>query len=216
MTTREEAQTIMASKPTIAPGAVSRRIASPLLLLAAGIATVGLSAAAKAQPPEPSVAYAGPMEKRGSERARYQRLILDLAHIWADCDAALMRRTLSADVDFSYPGRRLIGIDAALADLAEFCKVATERSIYFPKDAFYIDPHNGRIAAEVQFRVTQAGQKQVVNDVWIATVRNGRIAVIKEYLDGRVRHLQAEGVLTYGEDAPFLTPWPPRVVPAPK
>lgn len=206
----------MSSKPTIVRGAVSRRIASPLLLLAAGIATLGVSVAAKAQPPQPSVTYAGAIEKRGTERARYQQLILDLAHIWADCDAALMRRTLSVDVDFSYPGRRIIGIDAALADLAEFCKVATDRSIYFPKDAFYIDPRNGRIAAEVQFRVTQNGQKQVVNDVWIATIRDGKIAVIKEYLDGRVRHMQAEGILTYGEDAPFLTPWPPRVEPAPK
>jgi ketosteroid isomerase-like protein len=163
-----------------------------------------------------TVVYAGMRETAGSERAKYQRLILDLAHIWADCDADLMRRTFSAQVDFSYPGRRLIGIDAALADLEGFCKVATDRSIYFPKDAFYIDTRNGRVAAEVQFRVTQNGQKQVVNDVWIATIKKGRITVIKEYLDGRVRLLQAEGVLTYGEDAPFLTPWPPRVEPPKK
>ncbi|MCW2370506.1 nuclear transport factor 2 family protein [Sphingobium sp. B11D3D] len=160
---------------------------------------------------KPSVIYTGKMEARGTTRAQYQRLILDLAHVWADCDADLMRRILTDDVDFSYPGRRLIGRDAALADLEGFCKVATDRSIYFPADAFYIDVRNGRVAAEVQFRVTQNGEKQVVNDVWIATVREGRIAIIKEYLDGRVRLLQAEGKLTYGEDAPFLTPWPPRV-----
>lgn len=164
----------------------------------------------------PTVIYTGPVEKRGSQRAAYQQLMLDIAHIWADCDAALMRRTFTANVDFSYPGRRLIGIDAALADLDGFCKVATDRSIYFPKDAFYIDTRNGRIAAEVQFRVTQNGEKQVVNDVWIATVRDGQVSVIKEYLDGRVRLLQAEGKLTYGEDAPFLTPWPPRVEPVPR
>ena len=174
-------------------------------------ASVSDQAAAK-----PTVIYTGTMEKRGSLRGQYQQLMLNIAHIWADCDVDLMRRTLSADVDFSYPGRRLIGIDAALADLDGFCKVATDRSIYFPKDAFYIDTRNGRIAAEVQFRVTQNGEKQVVNDVWIATVRDGRISVIKEYLDGRVRLLQAEGKLTYGEDAPFLTPWPPRVEPAPQ
>lgn len=160
-----------------------------------------------------TVIYKGYREPAGSSRAVYQKLILDLAAIWANCDADLMRRTLSSNVDFSYPGRRLIGIDAALADLQGFCAVATERSIYFPEQAFYIDTRNHRIAAEVQFRVTQGGQKQVVNDVWIATIDKGRITVIKEYLDGRVRHLQAEGVLTYGEDAPFLTPWPPRVEP---
>lgn len=172
---------------------------------------IGEQAAAK-----PTVIYTGTIEKRGSLRGQYQQLMLNIAHIWADCDVEMMRRTLTADVDFSYPGRRLIGIDAALADLDGFCKVATDRSIYFPKDAFYIDTRNGRIAAEVQFRVTQNGEKQVVNDVWIATVRDGQISVIKEYLDGRVRLLQAEGKLTYGEDAPFLTPWPPRVEPAPK
>jgi hypothetical protein len=34
--------------------------------------------------------------------------------------------------------------------------------------------------------------------------------VLKEYLDGRVRDLQAAGVLTYDWDAEFLTPWPER------
>lgn len=159
--------------------------------------------------PPAAVRYAGRMDAAGP-RAGYQRLMLDLAAVWATCDERLMRRTLTADVDFAYPGRRLVGIDAVAADLAAFCAVATERSIYFPADAFYVDVANRRVAAEVQFRVTQAGRRQVVNDVWIATIRDGRIAVIKEYLDGRVRQLQADGTLTYGEDAPFLTPWPPR------
>lgn len=184
-------------------------------LLATAIAAASLhsvpAVAAEKTAAEPSVIYTGKLEKRGSERAKYQRLIIDLAHVWADCDADVMRRTLTSDVDFSYPGRRIIGLDAALADLEAFCQVATDRSIYFPADGFYIDTRNKRVAAEVQFRVTQNGHKQVVNDVWIATVRDGKISIIKEYLDGRVKNLQAEGVLTYGEDAPFLTPWPPRV-----
>lgn len=179
--------------------------------------TLGLVAAISVAPassqaaaPPASVVYAGPKERPGSSRAAYQRLVLDLAAVWATCDEALMRRTLSADVDFSYPGRRLKGIEAAVADLKAFCAVATDRSLYFPADAFYIDAVRGRVAAEVQFRVTQGGQRQVVNDVWIVTVRAGRVAVVKEYLDGRVRLLEEDGTLTYGEDAPFLTPWPPR------
>lgn len=189
-----------------------RRHMLPATIAVFAFAVASCAPPASAGPPPPGVAvrYDGPLEWAGSTRGRYQALILDLAAVWASCDKDLMRRTLSADVDFSYPGRRIHGIDTALEDLAGFCAVATDRSIYFPKDAFYIDPANGRIAAEVQFRVTQNGQKQVVNDVWVATVRNGRIAVIKEYLDGRVRHLQADGTLTYGEDAEFLTPWPPR------
>jgi ketosteroid isomerase-like protein len=195
---------------------MSAQAAKALFTIGALLLSSASGAAQKPEVAKQTVFYAGPIEAHGTTRATYQQLILSLAHIWADCDADLMRRTFSPDVDFSYPGRRMSGIDATLADLDGFCKVATDRSIYFPKDAFYIDTRTGRIAAEVQFRVTRNGQKQVVNDVWIATVRNGRIAVIKEYLDGRVRHLQADGTLTYGEDAPFLTPWPPRVDPAPK
>ncbi|MEH3106933.1 MAG: nuclear transport factor 2 family protein [Sphingomonas fennica] len=171
---------------------------------------LAMLAAAPAAALPPGVVYDGPMERAGSVRGRYQRLVLDLAGVWAGCDAGLMRRTLSPDVDFSYPGRRVRGIEAALADLAAFCAVATDRSVYFPKDAFYIDEKAGRIAAEVQFRTTEKGERQVVNDVWIATVKDGRIAIIKEYLDGRVRRLQAEGVLGYDEGAAFLTPWPAK------
>ena len=155
----------------------SAKLASVAVALAA-LASFPAHATTTQAAAKPTVIYTGPVEKRGSLRAKYQQLMLNIAHIWADCDADIMRRTLTADVDFSYPGRRLIGIDAALADLDGFCKVATDRSIYFPKDAFYIDTRNGRIAAEVQFRVTQNGEKQVVNDVWIATVRDGRISVI--------------------------------------
>lgn len=163
------------------------------------------------------VTFAGRLERPGTVRAAYQRRMFDMAAVWAGCDPALMRRTLSADIDFSYPTNRVIGIEAAVADLTAFCKVARDRSIYFPADAFYIDVRNRRIAAEVQFRVTQDGRRQVVNDVWIATIdRDGRIAVLKEYLDGRVRHLQADGVLSYGADAAFLTPWPPRADPPPR
>jgi len=171
--------------------------------------------AAGAQTPRPGVTFSGKIEPPHSTRGRYQGLILDLAAIWANCDEPLMRKIFARDVDFSYPTNRVIGIEAAVADLAAFCKVATDRSIYFPADAFYIDTRNHRIAAEVQFRITQDGAKQVVNDVWIATIKRGRIAIIKEYMDGRVKTLQAQGVLTYGEDAPFLTPWPPEANPPP-
>ena len=68
----------------------------------------------------------------------------------------------------------------------------------------------GRVAAELQFRTVQRGNRQVVNDVWVATVEGGRIAVIKEDLDGRVKDLQALGVLTLEESPAFLTPWPSR------
>jgi hypothetical protein len=62
----------------------------------------------------------------------------------------------------------------------------------------------------LQFRTFQRGIRQVVNDVWVATITDGKITVIKEYLDGRVKDLQALGVLELEESPEFMTPWPPR------
>ena len=180
-----------------------------------GFCAVLSTASASATEVRPGVTFAGKLEPASGERGRYQRLILDLAAVWTGCDAGLMRRILGPNVDFSYPTNRIVGLEAVVADLESFCRVATERSIYLPVDAFYIDTVNHRVAAEVQFRVTQNGAPQVVNDVWVATIHDGRIVIIKEYLDGRVKALQAQGVLTYGRDAPFLTPWPPKTDLAP-
>ncbi len=190
--------------------------------LAAGFTALNLVACASAPKPavtalpRPNVAYSGPLEPAGTSRAQLQNLILDLASAWANCDADLMAATLASDVDFSYPTTRIKGRAGALENLRGFCAEASQVSLFFPQDAFYIDARHGRVAAELQFRATVKGQRQVVNDVWIATVRAGKIVVIKEYLDGRVRHLQAQGVLSLEEGAPFLTPWPPALKPLPQ
>jgi ketosteroid isomerase-like protein len=178
------------------------------LLLVAGLLLA--AAAPRAAELPAGVAFEGVLEPAASPRGAWQRLILNLASAWAACDPTLLEATLTPDVDFSYPTTRHQGRDLVVADLEQFCAQAEDTSFYFPADAFYIDEPNGRIAAEVQFRTTQRGARQVVNDVWIATVRDGKLAVVKEYLDGRVRHLQAQGVLTLEESPPFLTPWPPR------
>jgi hypothetical protein len=62
----------------------------------------------------------------------------------------------------------------------------------------------------VRFRTTRKGLRQVVNDVWVATLRDGEIVVLKAYLDGRAKGLQAQGDLALEESPAFLTPWPPR------
>lgn len=158
----------------------------------------------------PNVFFAGEMEPEGTPRAQMQSLIFDVATGWADCNAESMSAAVSEDVQFSYPTTAYSGEDKILADLEAFCGAATDVSIYFPADAFYIDEATGRIAAEVQFRAFQRGSRQVVNDVWIATVEDGEITIIKEYLDGRVKSLQALGVLELEESPEFLTPWPSR------
>ena len=91
------------------------RIGTIVSLMAAML--LAACASTPAATPGAGVNFVGAPERAGSERALYQGLILDLAAVWANCDAALMRRTLSEDVDFSYPTNRVKGIDAAIADL---------------------------------------------------------------------------------------------------
>ncbi len=178
-------------------------------LAAAVLLSLGPVAAPAAEV-RPNVAFVGERAPQGSVRAQMQDLIFDFAASWANCDHDAMRRAFAEDVDFSFPTTRILGLEAALADLDLFCSQARDTSVWFPADAFYIDEAEGRVAVEVQFRTTKGGARQAVNDVWIATVRDGRITVLKEYLDGRVKDLQAQGVLQLEESPAFLTPWPPR------
>jgi len=171
---------------------------------------LALSTGAYADEVRSNVTFDGSPEAEGTPRAQMQSLIFDVASGWANCDREAMRNAMAEDVDFSYPTNRVVGLDNVMADLEAFCNNAKDTSIYFPADAFYIDEVSGRVAAEVQFRTFQRGNRQVVNDVWIASVKDGKITVIKEYLDGRVKDLQALGVLQLEESPDFLTPWPSR------
>jgi hypothetical protein len=174
--------------------------------------TLAVPAAAE---PYPNVTFAGALEARETPRGALQWAILDMARAWADCDAGRMDSLIADEIDFSFPTTRLQGREAVLEDLASYCGDKAKNpprdvSFYLPPDAFYIDLEAKRVAVEIQFREHRRGRQQVTNDVWIATVENGRFTVLKEYLDGRVRDLQSLGVLTYDWDATFLTPWPAR------
>lgn len=174
------------------------------------IAMLATISPALAEDVRPGVFYAGTPSPDGSSRAVYENIIFDFAAAWANCDSSYMTDAFSDDVIFAYPTTTSRGLDVMKNDVALFCENAVDTSFYFPADAFYIDEEMGRVAVEVQFRTTQRGKKQAVNDVWIATVVDGKGTVLKEYLDGRVKDLQALGVLEYEENAEFLTPWQSR------
>jgi len=165
--------------------------------------------------PFPNVRYEGPLAGRDTPRGAIQWAFLDMARAWTNCDRELLGRLVTDDVRFSFPTTNLEGREALLHDLDIYCGAEatappSEVSFHLPDDAFYIDLETGRAAVEIQFREVRRGRRQVTNDVWIATFEGGRFAVMKEYLDGRVRDLQAQGVLAYDAGADFLTPWPPR------
>lgn len=191
-----------------------RRTRGCLLSVSAVLATLACAVQGAAEP-YPNVTYAGELASRDTPRGAIEWAILDMARAWADCDPVAMDELVADDIDFSFPTTRLKGREAVLDDLAAYCGEQAQNppetvSFYLPKDAFYIDLERGRVAVEIQFREFRRGRRQVTNDVWIATIENGKFKVLKEYLDGRVRDLQALGVLTYDRDADFLTPWPPR------
>jgi ketosteroid isomerase-like protein len=67
-----------------------------------------------------------------------------------------------------------------------------------------------RFSAEYQFATTHkaSGRRTVAGTVAVGEVRDGRIVLLKEYVDGRVSRLQEEGKLPLDEgQEPF--PWPP-------
>ena len=185
-------------------------------LAALAIALLPLGAVAEDLPP--NIIFAGQLENPNTPRGKMQWAMLELAGIWANCNVADLPRFVTDDIDFSYPTTRYQGIDALRNDVISFCGEGgsgTGTSFYLPDDAFYIDAQNDRIAMEVQFRSTVRGSLQVINDVWIGTMRDGKMSVVKEYLDGRVKDLQnpnLEGgpVLIYEQSPDFLAPWPPR------
>ncbi|MFP4126797.1 MAG: nuclear transport factor 2 family protein [Alphaproteobacteria bacterium] len=179
-------------------------------------AVLALNAATAVADPYPSVGYDGPLEARDTKRGAVQWAFLDMARAWAECDRELLGELVTGDVRFAFPTTSLEGRAALLDALDAYCGPAAsappeEVSFHLPDDAFYIDLETGRAAVEIQFRELRRGRDQVINDVWIATFADdGRFAIMKEYLDGRVRDLQELGVLTRDRDAEFLTPWPPR------
>lgn len=166
----------------------------------------------------PNVIFGGVMEDSATPRGKAQWAMIKLMGIWANCNVNDLPQVVTDNIDFSYPTTRYQGIDALRDDMILFCGEngsGVDTSFYLPDDAFYIDQRNGRIAAEVQFRSTVRGTKQVINDVWIGSMQDGKLSIVKEYLDGRVKDLQnpslAGGpILIYEESPEFMAPWPPR------
>ena len=126
------------------------------------------------------------------------------AQAWIDGDAAMLDAVLHEDVIFAYPGRRL-NKQQTIEDLEYFAKNFRDTKVYINK--IIIDGND--LAVEWQFATTKisTGERQVVSDAIIGKVKDGKFVVWKEYLDGRVKLLQASGELHYEEGLePF--PWP--------
>jgi len=136
----------------------------------------------------------------------YTDLVNLHAEAWSTGNLDLLESLLHEDVIIAYPGRRL-NKQQTLEDLQYFRDHFRDTKIYI--NQIIVDGDN--LAVEWQFATTkiETGQRQVVSDAIIATVKDNQFIIWKEYLDGRVKLLQAadELFLEEGEE-PF--PWPKK------
>ena len=146
-------------------------------------------------------------ENDDSEKKFIVKLVEDHAKAWETGDIGLMDKILHEDIIFAYPGRRL-NKTQTLEDLEYFRNNFNDTKVYINK--IIIDGNN--VAVEWQFATTEikTGKRQVVSDAIVGEIKDGRWIVWKEYLDGRVKLMQAEGKLAFEEgEEPF--PWPNKI-----
>ena len=94
-----------------------------------------------------------------------------------------------------------------LKDFIDYHKSFNNTKIYINK--IIIDGND--LAVEWQFASTniKTGNRTAISDAIIGKVRDGKIIIWKEYLDGRVSRMQAAGNLSLEEGKePF--PWPEK------
>ena len=143
-------------------------------------------------------------QKDSSEKEKIIEMVNLHATAWSDGDINLLDSLLSDDVIFAYPGRRL-NKTQTIEDLSYFKEHYNDTQVYINK--IMVDGND--LAVEWQFATTNidTGQRQVVSDAIMARVEAGKFTVWKEYLDGRVKSLQASDELFLEEgEEPY--PWP--------
>lgn len=141
---------------------------------------------------------------RSSDREVVEALVHDHARAWMTGDTTLMRRIVHEDALLAYPRRR-VDRETWVRELAAFQEQNVDTRVYVHR--IVVDGHT--FAVEWQFATTDraSGDRTAVGDAIIGEVRDGRIVLWKEYLDGRLFALQRAGELPLDEgEEPF--PWP--------
>ena len=137
-------------------------------------------------------------------REEVLNIVLIQLGAWATGDREAFLATLHPDVVFAWPGKRL--------DLKEVTQAFDEWLEAFEDTTFLLHKaviEENNFAIEYRFSSTRRsnGKRHSTGTVAIGFVEDGKIRVIKEYLDGRVSRLQEAGELPLDEGKePF--PWP--------
>jgi ketosteroid isomerase-like protein len=138
------------------------------------------------------------------ESAQVRDLIERQARSWETGDEAMFTITLHAGVVFAYPGKRLSGA-GALKVFRDWKRDFRDTKLHVRR--VVID--GTQFAVEYTFATTNGstGKRTAAGTVAIGEVRDGKIFLWKEYLDGRVSRQQAAGELPVDEAAePFPGP----------
>lgn len=157
-----------------------------------------------------SVALVLTNETKKAHAKNIEKMVEEHAEAWKTGNEALLEKLLHEDVVFAYPGRRL-NKQQTLEDLRYFRDNYTDTQVYIHT----VIVEGDTVAVEWQFATTkkETGKREVVSDAIIGKVKDEKFIVWKEYLDGRVKGLQAEGKLELEEGKePF--PWPKKIEPA--
>lgn len=139
-----------------------------------------------------------------TDHPEVEELVYKHAQAWKEGDVQLLDELLHEDVIFAYPGRRL-NKQETLEDLEYFRDNFSDTEVYI--HTIIVDGDD--VAVEWQFATTnnETSKRAVVSDAIIGKLKDGKWIIWKEYLDGRVKTLQAEGQLFLEEgEEPF--PWP--------
>ena len=144
-------------------------------------------------------------EKQDAEqRALVEKLVRDQLNSWSLEDEELFLSTVHPEIVFAYPGKRL-DKQGAPELFRYWSENYSNTRVYFHK--IIIDRDD--FGVEYQFATTRDRDeaRSASGTVATGTVKDGKLIVWKEYLDGRVSKLQMEGELPVDEHAePF--PWP--------
>ncbi|MEX2465875.1 MAG: nuclear transport factor 2 family protein [Gemmatimonadota bacterium] len=137
-------------------------------------------------------------------RESVEALVHAHARAWMTGDTALARRIVHEDALFAYPRRR-VDRETWIEELGAFHQQNEDTRVYVHR----VLVEGAAFAVEWQFATTDraTGERTAVGDAIIGEVRDGRIVLWKEYLDGRLFALQRSGEVPLDEGhEPF--PWP--------
>ncbi|QPB44460.1 hypothetical protein [Medusavirus stheno T3] len=156
------------------------------------------------------VHYGGESRALNRKEMAIRNLVLKHANAWATPCRESFAQVLHPDVLFAYPTTKL-DYASAMADFDTFVEYYTNTTVTIPRDGIIIDWKTGHVSVHWKFSTYSRGTgvRQVVNDACLGIVKDGKFVQWMEFLDGRVKTMQAAGVLSY-EDGPdgVMKPWP--------